>query len=95
MQIVLALIFGAAVGTLFHFVLPGRSVRGVVLAPMIGAVVAGIVWAILTWLGQTTASPWLWLGSAVAPFVIVPLILPVLTRARHKHDARTRAELGI
>ena len=40
MDILLALIFGAAYGGVLHFLMPGRTSRGAALAPMIGAVAA-------------------------------------------------------
>ena len=57
MEIVLALIYGAAVGALAHFALGARDTRGAALGPLVGAVVGSGVWALLTWLGVTTTSP--------------------------------------
>jgi len=95
MQIVIALVFGAAVGGLLHFLQPGRTFRGVALAPVLGAFTGGLAWLILTWAGATTLEPWLWLVSFAAPIVVVPLVLLVLTRVRTAHDARERIRLGI
>ncbi|CAN7319665.1 hypothetical protein LJR045_001723 [Microbacterium sp. LjRoot45] len=95
MQIIIALVFGAAVGGLLHFVQSGRDARGVALAPLLGALTGGLVWLVLTWAGVTTLSPWLWLVSFAAPLVVVPLTLLLLTRARAAHDARERVRLGI
>jgi uncharacterized membrane protein YeaQ/YmgE (transglycosylase-associated protein family) len=95
MEILLALIYGAAVGTAAHFAVRGRELRGVALAPLTGAVVSGAAWLALTWAGVTTAEPWLWLASLVAaPAVVVPLLL-VLARIRSAHDARERLRLHI
>lgn len=95
MEILLALIYGAAVGTAAHFALRGRELRGVALAPMIGAIVGGAVWLALTWAGVTTAEPWLWLAALVAvPVVVVP-VLVALERIRSAHDARERQRLHI
>ena len=95
MQIVIALVFGAAAGGLLHFLMPGRASRGAALAPVLGTLVGGAVWMILTWAGLTTLSPWLWLASFAAPLVVVPLTLLTLTRARDAHDERERVRLGI
>lgn len=95
MQIVIALVFGAAAGGLLHFLQAGRTSRGVALAPILGAFVGGAVWLALTWAGQTTLDPWLWLISLAAPLVVVPLTLVALTRARAGHDDRERVRLGI
>lgn len=95
MEILLALIYGAAVGTAAHFALRGRELRGVALAPMIGAVVSGAAWLALTWAGTTTAEPWLWLAALVAaPVVVVPALVAV-DRIRSAHDARERQRLHI
>lgn len=95
MEILLALIYGAAVGTAAHFALRGRELRGVALAPMVGALIGGVVWLALTWAGASTAEPWLWLATLVAaPVVVVPLLV-VLSRIRSAHDARERQRLHI
>jgi hypothetical protein len=95
MQIVIALVFGAAVGGLLHYLQGGRASRGVALAPVIGTLAGGATWLALTWLGLTTLSPWLWLASFAAPLVVVPVVLAVLTRVRATHDANERVRLGI
>ncbi|WP_243227515.1 hypothetical protein [Microbacterium sp. CIAB417] len=95
MEILLALIYGAAVGIAAHFALRGRELRGVALAPMIGAFVGGAVWLALTWAGVTTAEPWLWLAMLVAAPVVVVPVLVVLERVRSAHDARERQRLHI
>jgi len=95
MQIVIALVVGAAAGGLLHFLQGGRELRGAALSPILGTAVAGIVWLALTWLGFTTLDPVLWLAPIAAPLIVVPLTLIFLTRARTAHDARERARLGI
>ncbi|RLK49100.1 hypothetical protein [Microbacterium telephonicum] len=95
MDIIIALVVGAAAGGVFHFLMPGRSSRGAALAPILGAAVGGLVWLGLTWAGLTTLDPLLWLVSFVAPFAVVPAVLAVLTRTRAAHDARERIRLGI
>jgi len=95
MQILLALIVGAAIGIAAHFTVAGRDTRGSVLAPMIGAVVGGAVWMALTWAGLGIDSPWIWVASFAAPAVVVLPTLILLTRARRAHDERERARLKI
>lgn len=95
MEILLALIFGAAVGAAAHFLLAGRPLRGAALAPILGAVVGGIVWLAFTWAGVTTTSPWIWLAALAAPLLIVPGALIILTSRRTGHDARERVRLKI
>jgi hypothetical protein len=95
MQILIALIVGAALGLAVHFQLAGRSTRGVVIAPMVGAFAAGLVWTILTWAGVGIDSIWLWLSMFVAPLVATYPVVILLTRARVAHDAAERARLKI
>ena len=82
-------------GAAAHFLLRGRSTRGVVLGPVLGAFTAGLVWMILTWAGLGLDSPWLWLSAFIAPIVVTFPVLLVLARTRTAHDARERARLKI
>ncbi len=95
MQILLAFIIGAAIGGAAHFLVRGRSTRGVVLAPIVGAFSAGLVWMIMTWTGVGLDSPWLWLSAFVAPIVVTYPVLLILTRTRTANDDRERARLKI
>lgn len=95
MQILLAFIIGAAIGAAAHFLVPGRSTRGVVLGPVIGAFAAGLVWMILTWAGVGLDSVWLWASAFVAPIVLTYPTLVILARTRTAHDARERTRLKI
>ncbi|MCT9820443.1 hypothetical protein N3K63_09140 [Microbacterium sp. W1N] len=95
MDIIIALVVGAAAGGVLHYLQPGRASRGAALAPVLGALVGALVWMILTWVGLTTLDPWLWLVSFAAPFVVVPATLAILARTRASHDAAERVRLGI
>ena len=95
MQILIAFIVGAVVGIGIHFQLHQRLTRGVVLAPMIGAVSAGAAWSILTWLGVGIDTPWPWLAALIVPAAVTYPTLILLTRSRVARDARERARLRI
>jgi len=95
MQILLALIFGAAYGAALHYLMPGRDTRGAALAPLSGTVLGGATWLILTWAGLTIETPWIWLASVAVPAIVVPLGLIALHRRRQEHDLRERERLGI
>lgn len=95
MQILLALIFGAAVGLVANFVVAGRETRGGALAPVLGAVVGGLVWMIGTWAGWGIDNPLLWIAALVAPVVVVAPTLVVVRRARISRDAAERERLRI
>lgn len=95
MDILLAFVFGAALGLIAHVVLPGRALRGAALAPIIGAVAGGAVWLALTWAGFTTEDFLLWLAAIIAPAVVTVATVLLLTRTRRAHDAREAVRLGI
>jgi hypothetical protein len=95
MQILLAFIIGAVIGIGIHFQLHQRLTRGVVVAPMIGAVSGGLAWTILTWSGVGIDTPWPWLAALVVPIVVTYPAVILLSRARVAHDAREKERLGI
>ncbi|WP_127474386.1 hypothetical protein [Microbacterium sulfonylureivorans] len=95
MQIILALIVGAALGLAVHFLVAHRGTRGAAVAPMVGALSAGLVWTILTWAGVGLDSPWLWLSMFVVPLAVTYPMLIVLSRVRVARDAAERARLKI
>ena len=95
MQILLAFIIGAVIGVGIHFQLHQRLTRGVVLAHMIGAVSAGLAWAILTWAGIGVDTPWPWLAALIGPIVVTYPAILVTSRLRVARDARERERLGI
>jgi len=95
MQILIALILGAALGLGVHFQLGGRSTRGVVLGPIVGALSAGLAWTILTWAGVGIDTLWPWLAALIVPLAVTYPVLILLTRFRVAHDASERARLRI
>jgi len=95
MQILLAFIIGAVIGIGIHFQLHQRLTRGVVVAPMIGAVSGGLAWTILTWAGVGIDTPWPWLAALVVPIVVTYPAVILLSRVRVAHDAREKERLGI
>ena len=94
MQILIALVVGASIGLAVHFLASARATRGPVLAPIIGALVAGLVWMILTWAGLGTDSVWLWLSPFVVSWIAWPLVA-IISRARLAHDERERRRLHL
>jgi uncharacterized membrane protein YeaQ/YmgE (transglycosylase-associated protein family) len=94
MQILIALIVGAAVGLAVHYLASGRETRGNALAPIVGAGIAGLVWMLLTWAGVGLDSPWLWLSPLVVAWLAWPLVA-VLARIRHAHDEQERKRLRL
>lgn len=95
MEILLALIFGATVGAVLHYLMAGRTLRGPALAPMVGALVGGVTWLIYTWAGVPLTDPWIWIVSLLVPMIVVPLFLVAITRARSTHDANELIRLKL
>lgn len=95
MQILLAVIVGAAIGIGVHLHIGHRSTRGVVIGPIVGALAAGIAWTALTWAGLGIDSPWLWLSMVVAPLIVAYPVIILLSRARVSRDTAERARLKI
>lgn len=95
MQIVLAIIIGAAIGLAAEFALPGREARGAAVAPVLGAVIGGVAWTALTWAGLAFDNPIIWTVAIVAPAVVVFAALTLMTRARARTDAAERRRLRI
>lgn len=95
MQILLALVIGAAIGLALEFLIPHRALRGAAIAPLIGAASAALVWTILTWAGVGLENPLLWLSAFVAPLVVTWPALVLISRRRIAHDQEERARLKI
>lgn len=95
MQILLAFIAGTLLGIAAHFAAPSRGTRGVVLGPVLGALIGGLTWTIFTWAGVGIDNVWIWVVSFAMPFVVVYPTLVVLARARLAHDARERVRLRV
>ena len=94
MQILIALVVGASIGLAVHFLAKARATRGPMLAPIIGAFAAGLVWMILTWAGIGTDSVWLWLSPFVVSWIAWPIVA-LIGRSRLAHDERERKRLRI
>lgn len=95
MQILLALIAGAVIGTAAHFAIPARDTRGVLVLPLLGTFLGGLTWMVLTWAGFGLDNPLLWLMAILVPALITFPTGTMLVRLRQAHDARERARLKI
>ncbi len=95
MYILLALIGACALGIAVHFLLGGRELRGVALAPAIATAVSAILYTGLQWAGVGEDSIWLWLASVIGAPVIAALVITAITGIRRRSDAQARTALGI
>ena len=95
MEILLAAIAGAAIGVAAHFLITGRDTRGVLVAPMLGAIGAAGTWTAMTWAGIGTASPLIWLVAPAAGVVAATVPTLVLAQTRAVSDSRAREALNL
>ncbi|MFG6502560.1 hypothetical protein [Microbacterium sp. P05] len=95
MQIILAIVIGAAIGFAAHFLVAYRSTRGVAVAPLIGAAVGAAWWTALTWAGVGIDNPWIWLSAIAVPALVTVLTLWLLGVSRTRADDRERQRLGL
>ncbi|MFJ4173812.1 hypothetical protein [Microbacterium sp. NPDC089696] len=95
MYILLALIGACALGIAAHFVLPGRELRGVALAPAIATALSAIAYTGLQWLGVGEDSVWLWLASVLGAVVVAAAVTAVIVAVRRRTDAEAKVALGI
>lgn len=95
MYILLALVGACVLGIAAHFLIGGRELRGVALAPAIATAVSAIVYTALQWAGVGEDSVWLWLASTLGAAAVAALATAALTAARRRGDEQRRAALGI
>ena len=94
MELLFATIGGALLGTIFRYVIRGRSTHGELLLPAVGKAVAAIVWSGLTWIGWSFDGGWIWVVTLIAS-VLVTLALAIwLPSRRRTADAELLATLS-
>jgi hypothetical protein len=95
MYILLALVGACALGIAVHFLIAGRELRGVVLAPAVATAVSAVVYTGLQWAGVGEDSIWLWLASVLGAVAIAAVATWAITASRTRSDAAARTALGI
>ncbi|MES2094090.1 MAG: hypothetical protein V4531_09805 [Actinomycetota bacterium] len=85
---------GALLGIAARYGVPKRDTHGALLVPAIGAVVASVVWAALTWLGWKFDGGWIWVVSLVAAGVVSALASVFLGRRRAARDSELLSRLS-
>lgn len=86
MEMLFATLGGVVLGLLVRYVVPGRETHGVLVLPGVGAIVAAVVWAALTWLGWRFDAGWIWVWTLVAAGVAALVVALLLPRARREKD---------
>jgi hypothetical protein len=90
MYVLLALIGACILGIAVHFLLPHRHLRGIVVAPAIATVIAGVIYTAMQWAGVAESSGWLWaasIGGGVAASILLTYLLAV---TRHAADEKAQ-----
>ncbi|MDQ1597099.1 MAG: hypothetical protein QOI70_523, partial [Microbacteriaceae bacterium] len=82
MEMLFVTLGGALLGLLARYVFPRRETYGVLLAPAIGATVASVVWAALTWAGWKFGGGWIWVVALVAAGVVAAAFALLASRSR-------------
>lgn len=95
MYIVLALIAACALGIAVHYLLPHRTLRGVVVVPAIATAVAVVVYTLMQWSGVGEDSIWLWVSSVGGAVVLAAAGGYAITASRRRSDAEKKVALGI
>lgn len=86
MELLFAVLGGLILGAVAHVVVPWRSTRGVLLGPVVGGVVAAIVWEALTWAGWRYDGTWIWVVALVGALLVAVVAEWVLGRRRSAAD---------
>ncbi|QNE47517.1 hypothetical protein F1C58_11810 [Glaciihabitans sp. INWT7] len=94
MELLFVTLGGAVLGLAARYGVPKRATHGALLVPAIGAIVAAVVWAALTWVGWKFDGGWIWVVSLVAAGVVAVVASVVLARQRTEHDAELLASLS-
>jgi peptidoglycan/LPS O-acetylase OafA/YrhL len=94
MELLFVTLGGAILGLAARYGLPKRETHGALLVPAIGAIVASVVWAALTWVGWKFDGGWIWVVSLVAAGVVAALASVSLGRQRTARDSELLSRLS-
>ncbi|WIJ46242.1 hypothetical protein [Curtobacterium citreum] len=86
MELLFAVLGGLILGAVAHVVVPWRSTRGVLLGPVVGGVVAAVVWEALTWAGWRYDGTWIWVVALVGALLVAVVAEWVLGGRRSAAD---------
>lgn len=94
MELLFVTLGGVILGLAARYGLPKRDTHGALLVPAIGAIVASVVWAALTWVGWKFDGGWIWVVSLVAAGVVAALSSVFLGGGRTASDAELLTRLS-
>jgi uncharacterized membrane protein YeaQ/YmgE (transglycosylase-associated protein family) len=86
MELLFAVLGGVLLGGIAHVVVPWRSTRGVLIGPVVGGVVAAVLWEALTWAGWPYDGTWIWIVALLGAGAVALVVEVVLGRRRTADD---------
>lgn len=95
MYILLALIAACALGIAVHYLLPHRTLRGVVVVPAISVGIAAVVYTLMQWSGVGEGDGRLWLASVGGAVLLAAVAGYAISASRRRTDAEKKVTLGI
>ena len=87
MELLFVVLLAASFSLAVRYIFRARETFGEAMFPAIGAAVAAVVWAGLTWLQWPFDGGWIWVVSLVAGPVVCLVIGMFLPKRRQKADA--------
>ncbi|PZE66994.1 hypothetical protein [Curtobacterium sp. MCBD17_021] len=86
MELLFAVLGGILLGAVAHVVVPWRRTRGVVVGPVVGGIVAAVLWEALTWAGWPYDGTWIWVVALLGAAAVALVVEVVLGRRRTAAD---------
>ena len=90
MELVYVTVIGAGLGLLLRYILPGRTVYGVMLLPAVAAAATAAVWVGMLWMGIAFDNPWIWVAALGASVLAAAAVALLVSSRRIASDARQR-----
>lgn len=94
MELLFVFLGGVCLGIAARYALPRRATHGALLVPAIGASVASVLWAALTWAGWRFDGGWIWTVSLVGAALVSVLFSVFVPRGRNRSDESMLARLS-
>ncbi len=94
MELLFVALGGTCLGIATRYAVPLRRNHGIAVVPMVGTVVAAVVWVALTWLGMAWDGGWIWVLSLVMAGLASAATALWLGKRREAADAGRLHELG-
>ncbi|HAM27394.1 MAG TPA: hypothetical protein DCP11_12035 [Microbacteriaceae bacterium] len=94
MELLFVTLGGAIIGLGLRYAFPGREKHGAALLPSIGAALAAVIWAALTWVGWKFDGGWIWVVSFVLTAAVSAVLAVAIGRRRTAADATMLATLS-